>query len=278
MLNFKKKENERSLKLLSGFKTFSIADRAVEDEKMSFNFISSTIKKSGEKERNIYFIFFGLSSICLIFSIISNPIFLLGIPLSIFFLYFYIKRKTIQRIEDFEKDYSAFLVSLSSAIRTGLDSFAALGRCAALFSPSSELHKEITKIQKKLELGTSEEEAIESFGKEIEHPDVPLFRTAFTYSRSEGSSLSDCLQRLAKVTRQRQSFRRKIKSALVLQRISAIGICVCAFVILGFQYFTNPEGMKVALAHPIGFKALSVGLSLVAIGLLWMLNLSRKRI
>ncbi|NDC38823.1 MAG: hypothetical protein EBZ48_12360, partial [Proteobacteria bacterium] len=52
-----------------------------------------------------------------------------------------LRRKAQARAQSFERDYTAMLLSLASAIRTGLDPLAAILQLGKLFSPTSEVHK-----------------------------------------------------------------------------------------------------------------------------------------
>lgn len=192
--------------------------------------------------------------------------------------YMLVKQKGFRRAEVFEKDYTALLLSLSSSVKTGQDPLIALCASNRLFQKDSLVRKELEEMSQKLEIGASEELAINSFANTIDHPDIGLFRLAFILARKEGSSLADCLQRLAKVTRQRQSFRRKVKSAVAMQKLSANGIAACAIIIGIIQVTTNPHALQLALANPVGIKMLSAGVGLVVLGILWMRKMARSRI
>jgi tight adherence protein B len=187
-------------------------------------------------------------------------------------------RSDFLRAESFERDFPALLLSLASGVRTGLDPFSALCKCRSLFASDSEMRGELGKLASLVEDGRSEEDALEEFAASIDHPDIKLFRVAFLFARKEGSSLAETLQRLARVTRQRQSFRRKVRAAVAMQRLSAFGIALCAIVILGIQLVTNPDSLKTAMQSPIGSKIVTSGVLLVVGGLSWMLLLTRRRL
>lgn len=189
-----------------------------------------------------------------------------------------LKKKSRLRAEAFEKDYTAFILALASSVRTGLDPLVALVEERNLFPEASEIHRQLRALQEQIDRGASEEDAIRSFAGSIQHPDLALFRTAFILARKEGASLAECLQRLARVTRQRQSFRRKVKGAVAMQKLSSFGIAGCTVVIGVIQFTTNPEAIKVALEHPLGVKLLAGGIGLVVFGLVWMLQLAKPRI
>lgn len=187
------------------------------------------------------------------------------------------KKTQLEHFRKFESEFPAFLLSLSSAVKTGLDPLAALEQSETLFPQKSVMRSELGKIRGSLEQGTSEIEALKEFGSSLHCPDLCLFRSAFLLSRNQGASLSQCLQRLAKVTRQRQSFRRKIRAALAMQRLSAFGIVGCASLATLVQTVNNWQSVHQALSDPLGFRAIVLGISLLTIGFIWMLYLSRTR-
>lgn len=183
-----------------------------------------------------------------------------------------------RRLERFERDYPALLLSLASAVRTGLDPLVAVMRSQALFPAGSPLHEELGKFKGSLESGISEEQAIAEFAADLNHPDIKLFRSALFLARREGGSLADSLQRLAAVSRQRQSFRRKVRAALAMQRLSAFGIAGCALLVGIIQASTNPEAMKLTMAHPAGSRLLMLGVALISFGIAWMTRTGRLKV
>jgi len=216
--------------------------------------------------------------IFLVALIFGNPVVVLLVAVLLSFEYGKIKRRGFQRAEEFERDYTALLLSLASGVRTGLDPMVALCQCGALFPEEAPLRLEIKKVEHKISQGLSEEVVIREFADTINHPDIKLFRTGFILARREGSSLAGCLQRLVRVTRQRQSFRRKVRSSLAMQKLSVWGILVCTLAIGLIQFATNMDSLRAALDNPLGVKALGFGLGLIGIGLVWMMHLSKSRI
>jgi Flp pilus assembly protein TadB len=192
--------------------------------------------------------------------------------------YLHVRQRARRRIDLFERDYTALLLSLSSAVKTGLDPLVALAGSADLFAEDSEVRKELLVFADTLNSGETEEAAIQSFARSINHPDITLFRTALILSRREGSSLSHCLQRLARVTRQRQSFRRRTRSAIAMHKLSALGIMVSALIVLGIQFLSNPGALHKTIAHPLGSKVGLMGGLLMICGLVWIALLARRRV
>ena len=186
--------------------------------------------------------------------------------------------KAKAQAEKFERDYPTLLLSLASAIRTGMDPIVALCEAKNLFDQQSLVARELSALDAEIQRGVGEQEAIRNFASSIDHPDIKLFRTVFLLARKEGSSLGDCLQRLARVTRQRQSFRRKIRSAIAMQKMSALGIGGCTLVIGFIQFSTNTKAFMQAFSHPVGSVMLGLGLALLASGLIWMLKMASAKL
>ena len=178
----------------------------------------------------------------------------------------------------FERDYPAMLLALASSIRTGLDPLAALFDLSEIFAANSEISAEIRRVKDAIDSGAGEEEAVRRFGASIDQPDIPLFTSAFILARREGSSLAECLQRLARVTRQRQSFRRKVRSAVAMQKLSCIGIGLSAVAVGFVQVASNPKALGAALSDPIGARLLGAGAVLILGGILWMFKVSAPRV
>lgn len=188
------------------------------------------------------------------------------------------RRNRFVHREAFERDYPTLLIALASSVRAGLDPLVAIISARSLFPRESALRAELERFAEAIEAGLDEGLAIREFARSVQHPDVELLRTAYLLARREGSSLGECLHRLARVTRQRQSFRRKMRGAVAMQRLSAIGIAGCAILIALFQGVTNSRGVVEAISDPRGVAALSIGAALMLGGLLWMFHLVRARI
>lgn len=187
------------------------------------------------------------------------------------------RRRAAARARRFETDYPAFLLGLASSIRTGRDPLAAFMDLERLFEKRSEIRQALERTRERLSNGCREEEAIAEFAKDIDYSDIRLFRTAYILARKSGASLSGALQRLVRVTRQRQSFRRKVRSAIAMQRLSAIGIGFCAVSIGTIQFVTTRHAVQEALRHPVGCRAYMLALVLMVSGLFWMGRLGRLR-
>ena len=279
-------ELERARTLLGGYALVQSSRELPEDVSLNFEGIRGRIQNllafaglGATCGRRILYRLIGSSALCVVLSLITGSLFVLLItPLHLLYEYASLQRQAYTRAEGFEKDYPALLLSLASAIRTGMDPLAALLHSGPLFQSGSQMARELGILKSRIDDGAGEDDAIRAFASSIRHPDINLFRTAFILARRQGSSLGGCLHRLTRVTRQRQSFRRKVRSAVAMQKFSSLGIAGCAVGIGMMQFFMNPGAMKDALNHPIGSKLLAAGCLLMLAGMVWMLRIGRTRI
>lgn len=223
--------------------------------------------------RSLILFILSLALVCLTLS----PLCLVLPPVHFALEYARLRWLAKKRASKFEKDYTALLLSLASAVKTGMDPMSALLSSRELFEKDSEVRSELEKLTHRSEQGGSEEEVILSFADSISHPDLGLFRAAFILARQEGSSLAHCLRRLAKVTRARQSFRRKMRAAVAMQKLSTYGIAGCAVILVSMQFLSSVDTFDAVLEHPIGVKLLLLGAVLMFGGMAWMMMIARAR-
>jgi Flp pilus assembly protein TadB len=266
--------DQRSIQGSLGFGLASVIENIIDLEIFARLFSYAALSELQKRALILRAIGFSLS-FSILAIIFTTPSLLLLIIAYLGLEYLWLKRKIVERARSFERDYTALLLSLASAVRTGLDPLVALSQAGELFSKSSVIRRELLIFKDNCDRGLTEELAIRGFASSIAHPDIALFRSAMILARKEGSSLSSCLERLARVTRQRQSFRRKVQAAVALQKISAIAIGACALVIISIQYSSNTSAFMAALSHPLASRVIWLGFGLVIIGIVWLSRMAK---
>jgi tight adherence protein B len=188
--------------------------------------------------------------------------------------------KNRKRSNEFEQDYPAFLSIITSLIRAGIHPLDAIIQTENLFPVQSEIYFQIQKIKSNLEQGDPENTAIMKFCEDLNFNDALSFKLAVVLAKNEGASLSKILYRLSRVTRNRQSFRRKIKSNLATQRLSSIGIILCSICITTSQIIANRDSIVMLKDNEIAILIFGIGLFMQFIGLILLfrigLNLESK--
>lgn len=184
-----------------------------------------------------------------------------------------IRSRARARERELDRDLPTLLTSVASSVRSGLDPLAAVLMARSFFPHGSVVNQAIAEMARRCDEEGREEQAIEGWLDNFSNPDVELFKDCLIISRRQGSSLADPLHRITRVVRQRQSFRRKTRSALAMHRMSAVGIALCAIVIGGIQLAMNPQGMHEAIHHTLGARFLCGGVVLIIGGVVWMVRI-----
>jgi tight adherence protein B len=175
-----------------------------------------------------------------------------------------------------DRDLPALLTTIASSVRAGIDPIRAMCDAESYFPLRSPFVAEIRKFKSSFEEGKDEVVAIEQFLREDSSVDLLLFKQCLLLSRQLGSSLADPLHRVVRVVRSRQSFRRKTRAALAMHRMSAVGIALCALLIVGMQVVVDSSRVAMTIQHPVGRVLLCGGVSLIGLGVIWMLRMGRE--
>ena len=196
--------------------------------------------------------------------------------IGISFMFLRLWRKAQAHRWAIDRDLPALLMSIASSVRAGIDPLSALISARDYFPKETILVREVEKVRERLSQGEDEEEVIERFLAVYASQEGELFKRCLILSRRHGSSLAEPLHRITRVVRQRQSFRRKVKAALAMHRMSAIGIALCAVAMGALQYGMNPHAVELATHHPVGSKLLMAGVGLIVTGVVWMMMMGRE--
>lgn len=185
--------------------------------------------------------------------------------------------RNARKLMIFENDFVSFLLSLRSSIRIGKDPLQAIVDLSKDFS-GTLLGECLGDFEEKISAGQSETQAISRFCENVDHPELPLFKSAYLLARNEGAPLALYLQRLVVVIRQRQAARRKKRSAVAMQRLSALAMGGCSLIVAAMQCVTNYQAMKEAFHNPAGIYLFTSSIILIVSGTVWMLLLTRDRV
>jgi Flp pilus assembly protein TadB len=203
-----------------------------------------------------------------IFSLSTGPLLVNG----------FITLRINNRVNRFDKDFPAFLLSFVGMLKTGLNPLQALDACASNLEPNSLVRQEVELMLERLRLGVSEERSIGSFGEDINHPEIELFVQSLLLSRRVGGNLSETIDRLARQTRKRQRFRAAAKAAVAMQRGSILFILAILVFLEVYLYIAWPECVITTWTHPSASKGAQFGLAMILTGLYWVMQVTKIKV
>ena len=206
------------------------------------------------------------------------PIILLSLSAGPIFMNWFVNSYIDRRFSDFDLDYSPFLLSLVSMLKTGMGIINAMSSAASGLEPDSLVREEVELMIEKLRVGVPEDKAIGSFAETVYHPEIELFVQAVSLSKNLGGSLTDTLERLSQQVRKRQYFRDSAKAAVGMQKGSLIVLLVILFGIEVFLFIKSPDIVTGAINDDLGWIIWEGAIAVILIALYWISQVTKIRV
>ena len=167
-------------------------------------------------------------------------------------LYLKILRK--QRMLKFNEQLEDALSSMSSSIKAGFSINQALETIAE--ENKRPISFEFSLLVQELRLGVPLEKSLENMVSRLDSTDLELVATALITARQTGGELTQILDRLAAVIRERMRIANKLRAMTAQGRLQAIIIGIAPFALMFAMSYVVPDTMQDFFASPIGIVAI----------------------
>lgn len=180
----------------------------------------------------------------------------------------WLKQKRSTRLKRFEEQFPEALDVLSRAIRAGHAFQTALGMAAdELPSP---VGPELKKTFDQQNFGLPLREALNELAHRVAILDVRFFVTAVLIQRETGGNLSEILDNLAHVVRERFKIQRQVRVHTAHGRFTGyVLLTLPAFLAVALS-FLNPDHMQLLFREHMGQMMLVGAMVLQGVGYLWI--------
>lgn len=210
---------------------------------------------------------FGVSKIVLILWTFTG---MFGIPK------FILKKKVSRRQLKFLKEFADCLDAMTRLLKSGMPISEAIAMTSREYT--GPIGEEMTKVYEDQRVGDTLPEAVQKMAFRVPLPEIKMFSTAVTIQTQTGSSLSEVLQNLSNVIRQRFKLKRKIQALSSEAKISA-GIIGCLpLVVVGSMYLINPDYISLLWSNNTGKFMLYGGIGWMGIGMMVMKSMINFKI
>jgi tight adherence protein B len=129
------------------------------------------------------------------------------------------------------------------------------------------LADEFVRCQKQQSLGIRPEVTFHEMALRTGILEVRIFVTAMLIQRQTGGNLSEILERLANLVRERLRLRKQVQTLTAEGRLQALTLLVLPFLVFGALWMINPKYAGVLLDHP---SLIAATLTLMGLGVVWM--------
>jgi tight adherence protein B len=189
---------------------------------------------------------------------------LLGLVAPMLFLL----RRRSMRIARFEEQFPDALDLMSRAIRAGHAFQTALGMVAD--ESAAPVGAEFRKTFDQQNFGLPLREALDALATRVPLLDIRFFVTAVTIQRESGGNLSEILENLAHVVRERFKIRRQVRIHTAHGRFTGYVLLALPAALAVALSTTSPEQMQLLFREPMGQMMVGGAIVMQTIGFFWI--------
>ncbi len=199
-----------------------------------FSFVFAVVATAGVK-------FIGQGNIVVVMTFIIG---LLGLPKM------FLKSKAAKRQKKFLQDFADALDSMTRLLKAGMPVSEAIKMVAREYV--GPVGDEMSRIFDQQKIGIPLPEAVLEASKRMPLTEMQMFATAIAIQTQTGSSLSEVLENLASVIRQRFALKRKVKALSAEAKASASIIAALPCVVMLAMWFINREYILLLFETSLG--------------------------
>jgi tight adherence protein B len=185
-----------------------------------------------------------------------------------FLPYLFIKHLATKRLAVFEEQFPEAVDLIARALRAGH----ALPTALQMVSDEipAPVGAEFRLLFDQQNFGMSLPEALMAFGNRIPLIDARFFVTAVLTQREMGGNLSEVLDKLSAVIRDRFKVKRQVRAVSAHGRITGAVLMALPPVTAGVLFILSPNHIRLLIDDPMGVQMVVAGVTLQAIGIVWI--------
>jgi tight adherence protein B len=180
--------------------------------------------------------------------------------------YLYVNRKRTVRLRTFEEQFPEAIDLVSRALRAGHALTTGLGMVPDEIPPP--VGEEFRRLYDEQNFGMSLPEAMRAMARRVPVLDARFFVTAVLTQRETGGNLSEVLDRLAGVIRERFKVKRQVRAVSAHGRITGVVLGFLPPVVASLIFIVSPEHIRLLVDDPLGLYMLAGGAVLQVVGVL----------
>jgi tight adherence protein B len=185
----------------------------------------------------------------------------------------YVSRAQSQRLSAFKQQLPAALDSLSNSLRGGYGLIQAMKLVAAEMSPP--LANEFQRVVSEVSYGLPYDTAFKNMLRRNNSDDLGMVVTAIEINLEVGGNLSDILDNIGRIIRDRVRIEGQVKAYTAQTRLSSSVLAGMPFFLGGIIYIVNPGYISVLWTTTIGMMMLGVAIFMVVMGTIVLSRLGK---
>lgn len=216
-------------------------------------------------------VYFALS-----FVAVSLPLHLGMMLAAVFLPWTYVQWKRNKRLHKMEQQLPDTLDLIGRALRAGHALPSGLKMVGEEMSDPIATEFRITHDE--INFGVSMQQALTNLSERVPSTDVRYFVVAVLIQREAGGNLTEVLDNLSELIRNRLKFHAKVKVLTTEGRMSAWVLGLLPFLLVGLLNLVNHDFISVLWTDPAGIKITNTVLAMMAVGAIWLYRLVQIRV
>ena len=214
-------------------------------------------------------IFAALAAMAAVSRFVPSGLAILAAGASAAFLpYAFVRHIAAKRIAVFEEQFPEAIDLIARALRAGHALPTALQMVGDEIP--APVGAEFRLLFDQQNFGMSLPEALKAFGSRIPLIDARFFVTAVLTQREMGGNLSEVLDKLSAVIRDRFKVKRQVRAVSAHGRITGAVLMALPPVTAGVLFMLSPNHIRLLVDDPMGVQMVVAGLALQAVGIVWI--------
>jgi tight adherence protein B len=190
------------------------------------------------------------------------------------FAYVLFKKK--QRMRKFERQLPEALELVARTLRAGQAFAGGLSIVSEEFD--DPIGTEFERTLDEINFGVGVPEALKNLAARVDCPDLSFFVVSVVIQRESGGNLSEIIENIAHVIRERFKVLGKIRVLSAEGRFSAIILCLLPFLMAFVSYLLNRNFFMPLIEDPIGKYMIGTGVVLMLLGISVMRKMIRIKV
>jgi tight adherence protein B len=178
----------------------------------------------------------------------------------------YVRHKAKQRLKQFEEQFPEAIDLIARALRAGHALPTALQMASE--EVPDPVGAEFRLLFEQQNYGLSMTDALRGFAERVPLLDARFFVTAVLTQREMGGNLSEVLDRLAAVIRERFKVKRQVRSVSAHGRITGAVLGALPQVVAGVLFILSPAHIRLLVDDPLGVYMVVTAIFLQVIGVI----------
>lgn len=193
----------------------------------------------------------------------------LGVALGVGYLPFlFVRFKRNRKTRLFEQQMPETMELLARSLRAGHAMPSSIELASKEIPNPMGMEMKIVYEEQRLGLGLND--ALRRMGERVASQDLQYFITAVLLQTETGGNLSEIMENIGHLIRERLKLKGKVRALTAEGRYSALILSLLPFVVFVALYILNRSYVDILFIEPAGPKIIAAGITSIILGIFWM--------